>query len=337
MVSWREYIELIVDTAEVCDFHTIDHQLISFNKQGTLCFNRGGMWHSKDEQEQRYKRVDVDSIIQKISDAGLESLIRSKQAFSIHSHHFLEYFDRLGILNTITYLAYTDPLVSLPIKYITKMSNLRCLIINPSKTVRFERTTAQQQAEYNASLEELVIQLPPPLEILLIAFPVFNGSLSNLPPALRILCIISNQFHQSLDYLPINLEVLLLLELSKYTLNIENLPVGLQMLAFDCEYECYTGALQIPPKIQYLQLNKCSITTLQNALGVENAIFDCGYRDLYTVERLSQLKSLIVSSYLYNILIAKKQTLEEPNIWKSIKIYNRDATHGSRIIEKLLM
>ena len=68
-MSWKELIKYIQDTAEVCDFYTNDYQLISFNKQGALCFNRGGMWHPDDEIENRYKRVDLNIIIQKIGRA----------------------------------------------------------------------------------------------------------------------------------------------------------------------------------------------------------------------------------------------------------------------------
>jgi len=121
-MSWQESIKLIIKTSEVCDFYAIDHHLISFNKQGTLCFNRGGQWHPDNERENRYKRVDLDIIIQKLADANLEPLITSWTAFSMHSWHFLEYLDRLNLLDKITYLAYSDPRISLPIKYNPKGS-----------------------------------------------------------------------------------------------------------------------------------------------------------------------------------------------------------------------
>ncbi len=318
-MDWRHSIKLIINTSEVCDFYCIDHHLISFNKQGTLCFNRGGQWHPEDERENRYKRVDLDIIIKKLADANLEPLIKRWTAFSMHSWHFLEYLDKLDMLDKITYLAYSDNLVSLPIKYITKMTALRTLIIDTTTTRMYNRTTRIEEDAYEASLAELVIQLPSTLEILFINFPLFNGSLANLPPGLRILYINSYNFNKSLDYLPLSLEVLILLHY--YENNILNLPLLLKMLVLDFRNN-YNGHIQLPPNLEYLQLNIDNKENFLTAIGGQDGA------------NITNLKSLIVSSRWYTIL-SKRQLLPGSNL-QNIYIKNADTIHYTNLIKELM-
>jgi hypothetical protein len=289
-MSWQDSMKFITNTAEVNNFYTKgDHQLISFNKQGTLCFNRGGQWHPDEG------RVDFDIIIKKLADANLEPLIKRWTAFSIHRWYFLEYLDRLDMLDKITYLAYGDPYISLPIKYIKKMTALRILIIEPHTTCKYDKPTSKEHDAYQDCLAELVIQLPPTLEILFIHYPLFNGKLTNLPPKLRILCIISEQFNESLDYLPLNLEVFILLQLHDYTHNIMNLPPLLKLLALDLCQGSYTGGVTLPPKLEYLLLTMDSSDSFLAAIEEQDYQYS---RDIKTI--LCNLKC-------FDILIDKRQ------------------------------
>jgi hypothetical protein len=322
-MTWQKSIKFIIKTSEVCDFYTIDHQLISFNKQGTLCFNRGGQWHPDEERENKYKRIDLDIINRKLAEAGLVPIISSLTAFSIHSWHFLEYLDGLGLLDKITYLAYSDPHISLPIKYIKKMSALKTLIIDTSTTRVFDKPTDTELEYYRASLAELVIQLPPTLEILFIHFPTFNGSMANLPPGLRILCIISYAFNESLDYLPLSLEVLILLQLRDFKHDIQNLPPLLKMLALDLENNrCYTSAVQLPLELEYLLLTMRSSNSFLCAIGKE----DC--------ENIRNLKKIICNSHWSCILNEKKIS---NGILQNTIITNADHFHYTNIINELLL
>ena len=315
-MSWRDSIKYIINTSEVCNFYTNDEQKISFNKQGTLCFNRGGMWHSDDEQENRYKRVDLDIIIQKLANAGLEPIIKQWTAFSIHNWCFLEYLDRLDMLDKITYLAYSDPHISLPLKYIKKMTALRILIIDPSKNSVYDKPTYDEQKVYQAKLEELVNQLPPTLKILFIHFHLFNGKLANLPIELLILCIISYQFSHSLDYLPISLEALLLLQNGMFQDNILNLPPLLKMLALDLDCCAYKGSIQLPPQLEYLQLTTRSNESFLAALGGSD------------FEYILNLKILICDAKWFSKIHQTQKTIP--------KLKNTNSIHYTNLIKELL-
>lgn len=319
-MSWQESIKFIINTTEVCEFYTSDEQLISFNKHGTLCFNRGGMWHSADERENRYKRVDLDIIIRKLADARLEPIIRQCSAFSAHNWLFLEYLDRLELLNKITYLAYSDPRISLPTKYIKKMTALQILIINTSGTSTYNKPTIEELGIYQTCLAELVIQLPPTLEILFIHFPSFNGSMSNLPPQLRILCITSNQFTQSLDYLPLSLEALILLQLSIYSNDIQNLPPLLKVLVLDLNRN-YKSLVQLPLDLEYLYLTIHLYDSFLKTIGGQ----DC--------ENILNLKTLMCDCKYFNII--NKNKYSNKILQKTI-IKNASAIHYTNIIYELL-
>lgn len=315
-MSWLDSIKYIINTSEVCDFYTNDEQKISFNKHGTLCFNRGGMWHPDDEIENRYKRVDLNIIIQKLANAGLEHIIKQWTAFSMHNWLFLEYLDRLDMLDKITYLAYSDPHISLPLKYIKKMTALRILIIDPSKTSVYDKPTGKEQKVYQAGLAELVNQLPPTLEILFIHFPLFNGTLANLPIGLRILCIISYQFNQSLDYLPLSLEVLLLLQHSTFQHNILNLPPLLKMLALDLNGCAYKGSIQLPPLLEYLQLTMRSNESFLAAVGEPD------------FEHILNLKTLICDAKWFSKIQQTQKTIP--------KLKDTNSIHYTNLIKEFL-
>jgi hypothetical protein len=319
-MSWREHIQKINNPTDVNDFYTIDHHLISFNKFGALCFNRGGMWHHNDEQEYRYKRVDLEIIREKINTASLQPVIISCRSFSVPNWRFLEYLDELGLLEKITYLAYSDAQVSLPIKYIQKMQSLQTLIIDTRKTRFFNKPTSAEQSIYEKDLADLVSQLPIPLETLFIDFELFNGSLANLPAGLRILCINSYHFTGSLDYLPMNLEVLLLLHLNYYIADILNLPVGLKMLGLNFADGSYKGSITLPPELEYLQFN------IKNEQGFLAAIGE-------NCEHLARLKSLVVASNIWTKLLMLKDKYPALN---NVKLTNAGRIHHTRLIDELL-
>jgi len=202
------------------------------------------------------------------------------------------------------------------------MTALRTLIIDTSKTCVYEKSTDIEQNLYRTSLAELVIQLPSTLEILFIHFPIFSGSLANLPPRLRILYINSYQFNESLDYLPLSLEVLILLNIICYKNNILNLPPLLKMLVLDLHNSRYKGCVQLPPALEYLQLEIDYGESFLEAIGG------------YDGANISRVKSLIVSSKWYSILNTRKLSAES-NL-QNIKIKNADTIHHTNLIEELM-
>ena len=316
---WQELIRLIIDCSEVYTFGTSNYQPISFNIHGVLCFNNTGMWHPDDEQLNRYKRVELHDIIRKLTSAGLVPLIKSWTKFSIYNCKFLEYLDELGILDKITFLAYSDPITCIPAKYMSKMTSLQTLIINTSYTFTYDVLIVDITGVYASNLAEIISILPASLETLFIQSADFNGKLDNLPIGLRILYIISTLFNQPLDYLPTGLEVLAVLNAHYYTKShILNLPQFLKFLALDINNHSTdnTIALQIPLEVEYLYLSS-------NRKFPESFIDSIGGHN-YT--NLQQVKRIICSPYWFQIFNSKP----------GIKLISIDTVHISDIIEKLL-
>jgi hypothetical protein len=318
-MSLQELIHKLINTSEIYDFYTNDYQLISFNIYGVLCFNRCGLWHPKNEQINRYKRVELHDIIRKITISGIEPLIKTWSSFSIFNYKFLDYLDSIEMLEKITFLVYTDSTVCIPMKYITKMTNLKTLIINTEKIRLYDRPTIEQINTYAEELAKITSFLPATLETLYIHCIEFNGNLDNLPHGLRILYIISALFNQSLDFLPQNLEALILLHAHNYHFSINNLPPMLKLLALDInkivsDYKIIYQlpiTLQLPLSIEYLYLQfpKSFIDITDN--------LDCYH--------LKHLKTLICNPKWFQIISNQS----------SIKLINIDTVHYSKIIEKL--